>query len=83
MLELHVESRKHNFGFKSRAELVMTSSSPSAHMLVSSVSQRLFRLLEVAEDHGHAHIISWDESGESFTIHKQTEFIGEVLPRCV
>jgi hypothetical protein len=42
---------------------------------------RIHEMLEDAESGGHTHIVSWQEHGRAFKIHKADEFYATVLPQ--
>lgn len=42
---------------------------------------RIHDMLEDAESEGHTHIVSWQEHGRAFKIHKPDEFYSTVLPQ--
>lgn len=41
---------------------------------------KLHEMLSVVQDHGHAHIVSWQPHGRCFVVHKPRELV-ELLPR--
>ena len=41
----------------------------------------LYGLLEDAEKHGNASIVSWRPSGVSFKVYKREEFVDKILPK--
>lgn len=42
---------------------------------------RLYEMLEDAEREGHQHIVSWQPHGRAFRIHKEKEFVEQIMPR--
>ena len=44
------------------------------------ISQFLKKLYRVVEDPQTDHVISWDDSGESFVIHNVNTFTTEIIP---
>lgn len=42
---------------------------------------RLHEMLEDAEKEGHQHIVSWQPHGRAFRIHKEKEFVEQIMPR--
>jgi hypothetical protein len=42
---------------------------------------RLYEMLEDSEKEGHQHIVSWQPHGRAFRIHKEEEFVQQIMPR--
>lgn len=54
---------------------------PRRHYSHESFPSKLYRMLEETDRDGLAHIVSFNERGKSFKVHKPDEFSAQILPK--
>jgi hypothetical protein len=68
--------------YKSKSTKTKTKTRPRSSAPVAlKFPQTLFQMLKETEEQGLDHIVSWQHDSQSFRVHKQEEFVEDILPK--